>query len=168
VTSSDGTASATDQIEPAAPARVPARAPRSPRANRTLRRVIVGAVVLVAAGCFVVAGLVADTDSAGQVAVSGDVVERLIPAEDFAVLQQNPVGIDLAPGWGVRAITVNGVSVPESEWDVTAELGLYQVIPTDGNVLERLLAQENCAEVIAFELLDPTSTETIDWCFTAT
>ena len=168
MTSTDGTASATDQIEPAVAPRVPARRARSPRDNRTVRRVIIGAVIVLALACFVVAGLVADTDSAGQTAVSGDVVERLIPSEDFAVLQQNPVGVDLAAGWGVTAITVNGVSVPENEWDVTPELGLYQVIPTDGQTLERLLPQENCVQVVAFELLDPTSTETIDWCFTAT
>ena len=69
--------------------------------------------------------------------MSGEVVERLIPSEDFAVLQQNPVGVDLAAGWGVTAITVNGASVPENEWDVTPELGLYQVIPTDGQTVEQ-------------------------------
>jgi hypothetical protein len=164
----DRAGSPTDQIEPAAPAGPPARRPRTPSDNRTLRRVVFGAVVVVALGCFVVAGFVADTDSDDQVAVSGDVVERLIPAADFAVLQQNPVGVDLAAGWGVEAITVNGTSVPENEWDVTPELGLYQVIPTDGTTIERLLPQENCVEVVAFELLDPTATESIQWCFTAT
>lgn len=158
----------TDQIEPTTPSRPPARRDRAPGDNKTLRRLVIGGVVLLAAGCFVAAGFWADTDADDEVAVSGDIAERLIPAEDFAVLQQNPVGVDLATGWGVSAITINGTSVPENEWDVTPELGLYQVIPADGTTIERLLPQENCVEVVAFELLDPTSTDTIDWCFTAT
>lgn len=136
--------------------------------NRTTRRVVLGAVVVVALGCFVVAGTLADTDSSGGVAVSGDVVERLIPVEDEAVLQQERVGVDLAAGWSVSSISVNGVNIPENEWDVTAELGLYQVIPGEGRTLERLQAQQNCAQVVAFQLVDLTATETISWCFTAT
>jgi len=132
-----------------------------------VRRSLMGAAVLVGLGCFVLAGLSADTEPTDAVNVSGDVVERLIPSADFAVLRQNPVGVDLAPGWGVESITVNGRAIPEDQWDVTPELNLYQVRPGPDQVLDELLPT-NEVQVVAFELLDPTSTETITWEFTST
>jgi hypothetical protein len=123
--------------------------------------------VLFAIGLFVMAGMLADTDASDEAGVSGDIVERLIPARDEEALRQTPVGIDLDEGWGLGRLSINGVDTREDEWEVTAGLGLYQFRPGEGKTVELLEADRNCARAEIFQLVDPTNSRAIDWCFTA-
>jgi hypothetical protein len=122
---------------------------------------------LFAIGLFVLAGMLADTDSSDEVGVSGDIVERLIPSRDEEALRQTPVGVDLDDGWALGRLTINGVDTREDEWEVTAGLGLYQFRPASGKTVETLVADRNCAQAEVFQLVDPTNSRMIDWCFTA-
>jgi hypothetical protein len=123
-------------------------------------------LVLSAIGLFVLACMSADTSNDDGIAVSGDIVERLTPASEDEVLRQAPVAVDLAPGWALGALTINGTPVLEQDWKVTAELGLYQFFPAEHEDLEVIKADQNCVEAEAFQLADPTETQQIDWCFT--
>jgi hypothetical protein len=144
----------------------PALPPGRSSSRDTVRRAVLVGAVLVAIALFVIAGLSADTDTNDEVGVSGDIVERLIPARDEEALRQTPVGLDLSPGWGLSRLTINGVDTREDEWDVTAALGLYQYRPASGQTVEALHADRNCASAEIFQLADLTNTRVIDWCFT--
>ena len=137
-----------------------------PDRHRVLRRAVVGGAILLAIGLFVLAGMTADTSTDDEVGVSGDIVERLIPARNDETLRQSPVGIDLAPGWALASFTLNGSEIREDEWDVTAELGLYQFVPGSGKTVEVLKADQNCVTMQVFQIADITNTRPIDWCFT--
>jgi hypothetical protein len=120
-------------------------------------------VVLVALGLFVLAGMLASTgpdDGAGE---AGGVIQRLIPTRDGDALRQSPIGVDLAPGWSMGSLSINGVPIPEQDWDTTPEIGLYQYVVPSGSDL--LLGGQNCARAEVFSRADPTTTRTADWCF---
>jgi hypothetical protein len=140
--------------------------PGRPDSKEVVRRMILIGAVLLAVALFVLAGLVADTDSNDEVGVSGDIVERLIPARNEESLRQTPVGLDLSDGWGLARLSINGVETREDEWDVTSGLGLYQFHPGGGKSVETLHPDRNCANAEIFQLVDPTNTRVIDWCFT--
>lgn len=127
--------------------------------------IVIGVAVL-AVGFFVLAGVLADTDTNDEVGVSGDIVERLTPARDQEALRQTPIALDLDDGWSLAALSVNGTPTREDEWQVTASLGLYQFQPGEGKSVEALTADRNCAHADIFQLADPTNTRIIDWCFT--
>jgi hypothetical protein len=135
--------------------------PHSP----AVRRLVLGLALLAAIGLFVLAGRMMDTGSSGNVSVSGDVVERLIPADGDEALSQSPVALDLATGWGLELLVLNGTEVPEIEWDVTAPLGLYEFLPADGKSVEALRTGENCATATIFRLADLSNTRVVTWCF---
>jgi hypothetical protein len=124
-------------------------------------------VILFAVGMFVLAGLLADTDADEEGGVSGEVIERLTPARDEEAVRQTPIALDLVTGWGLDRLTINGVETREDEWEVTAGLSLYQYRPGDGKSVESLLSDRNCVNAEVFQLVDPTNTRSIDWCFTA-
>lgn len=139
--------------------------------REALRRTILVLLVVGALGLFFLAGRLAESGDQESVTVSGGTVDRLIPGDQDEVLRQNPIGIDLAPGWGLQSLTVTKGStsyeIPEDQWDVTSELGLYQFVPGDSKVLETLPADQVCARAVVFELVDPTNTRVLpEWCFT--
>lgn len=127
---------------------------------------VMASLVIFALGLLVLASMSADTSNDDGVSISGDVVERLTPAPEDEVLRQTPIAVDLAPGWALAGLTVNGIPVLEADWKVTAELGLYQFIPTENPELEVLKADQNCVVADLFQIADPTATERVDWCFT--
>jgi hypothetical protein len=124
-----------------------------------------GAVIF-AIGLLVVAGMSTDTSNNDSTAGAGDTVERLTPPPDDQALRQTPIALDLATGWGLAELVVNGTPILEQDWDVTPELGLYQFTPGPDTSLEQLKADENCVRAQIFQLADPTQRDTVNWCFT--
>ncbi len=78
----------------------------------TLRRVVTGVLVLAALSAFVFAFTIGPGNT--DIAVTGDVVERLVPAQGSQALRQTEVGIDLAPEW-TAVLIVNGTEIPEDQ-----------------------------------------------------
>lgn len=142
---------------------VPVR-PESGSRRDVLRRVLVVGAVLLAIGLFVLAGFAADTGSPSA-DVSGDFVERLEPAPGTEAFGQQPIQLDLAPGWALASLTVNGTTVPESEWTVTPELNLYQFLPADGKSVEEYAAQRNDVRAEVFPVQDPADLRPVSWSF---
>ncbi|MFP5319189.1 MAG: hypothetical protein ACLGI2_12980 [Acidimicrobiia bacterium] len=78
----------------------------------TTRRVVTGALVLLALALFVYAFTLGRGTT--DVAVTGDAVEHLVPPRGAQVLRQTEIGIDLAPEW-TGVLVVNGVEIPEDQ-----------------------------------------------------
>lgn len=78
----------------------------------TARRLATGALAVLALGLFVYAFTLGRGTT--DVVVTGDAVERLLPARGAQVLRQTEIGIDLAPEW-TAALIVNGVEIPEDQ-----------------------------------------------------
>jgi hypothetical protein len=133
------------------------------------RWIIVGLVVAGLAG-MVAAFSLADTDDSDDSVLSETgPVERLIPGRESEILRQEPVGIDLNPGW-TGVIVLNGVEIPEDQLipgrEALGEL-LYQV--GEGKAVERFRGGRNCITAVVWRVEQSRSEgRDIDWCFEVT
>lgn len=144
----------------------------------TKNKIVIAAALLVAALGFVLAVVfTAEPDSdvtlTGASAAQGQpgealtIVERYVPGRGVEALQQAQVGLDLAAGWALTDFTLNNVAIPDAELDITSELDLYVFTPGDGQTVEALDPQTNCASATVFRISDEdlTGTRTERWCF---
>jgi hypothetical protein len=120
-------------------------------------------VVIVAAAItgLVIAGEDSDNDQAGDAAI-----EQFIPAEGAQLVQQAPIGIDLAPGYS-GTLALNGVAIPEDELDTTPALNLVRFTPGPGKQVERYDEGPNCVLATFWLISDGPGVATSRyWCFT--
>lgn len=121
---------------------------------------------------FVIAALVGGSDP-GDISVRNAVgIDAIIPNRGDEVLQQQSVGIDLAPGYRLVRLTISPNSNCQSGVDVTGQTryveGLQQYLftPGTGQLIEALAPDDNCAVAVYEEIARPGATESIDWNFT--
>ncbi len=138
----------------------------------TPHRILFAVIALAALAGIVGALFLVDTsdeDDAPDVAGGDLPVEERIPAPEAEILRQEPVGIDLSPGW-TGALSVNGTPIPPDELLPGREpLGQLLYTAGEGKAVERFEAGRNCvaAEVWRFEESRENS-QTIRWCFNVT
>lgn len=101
----------------------------------TLRRVVTGVLVLAALSAFVFAFTIGPGNT--DIAVTGDVVERLVPAQGSQALRQTEVGIDLAPEW-TAVLIVNGTEIPEDQLRRVDAQNQVFFTPGPGKEIEQL------------------------------
>jgi hypothetical protein len=97
-------------------------------------------------------------------------VEALIPPEGSEILRQEPVGVDLRPGW-TGTLVVNDQEIPNGQLqtDNLESLGQILYTPGDGKVVERYDAGQNCATAIIWRVEESrASSRTVSWCFNVT
>jgi hypothetical protein len=123
--------------------------------------------VLGAIGMFVVAGMAADTDDAGDEIGAEGVVEALTPGEASSVVQQSRVSIDLVSGW-TGELSINGTAIPEEQLIRTAALNAISYQPLEGQVIERLQAGQNCASATIWPIAEGPGgpgQRVVPWCW---
>lgn len=124
--------------------------------------VMAGCVVVIVAVVAVVlarVGLPAP-DTAGDAAV-----EQLIPQTDAKIFQQEPVGIDLAPGYDGK-LALNGTPIPDDQVDATPQLNLITFTPGPGKAVEQYDAGQNCVLATYWLIEDgPGIATSRGWCF---
>jgi hypothetical protein len=136
------------------------------------QKVIFAGFILAGLAMFVGAGLVGNSGRDDQSVASNPAIDALIPNRGDEVLQQQSVGIDLAAGWQLVRLTISPDGNCGFPVDVTAETryveGLQQYVftPDEGQLIQALSADENCAMATFAEIANPTNSETIDWVFT--
>jgi hypothetical protein len=113
--------------------------------------------------CVVVLAAQSSTNSTN---LAGGTVERVIPADDAKMLQQAPVGIDLAPGYD-GTLTVNGIPIPDDQLTRTPQLNLIEFQPGPDKEIEQFPAGENCVVATFWRSeTGPTQSSGVSWCFT--
>jgi hypothetical protein len=149
-----------DDGSPRPPTRVPGVWKQIP----TGIKVLLVALVLVAAGGIVALTQLSSDSSSG---LAGGVIEQLIPARNAKIVQQDAVGIDLQTGYSAD-LAVNGVPVPEDQ--LIRQSGLDTVLfrPGPGQIVEEWPAGQNCV-VATFWATDVgrQDAKSESWCFTA-
>jgi len=130
----------------------------------------VGAVVVLAIAITLFGIAIQSFDDGGDDPVLSDsnaaVVESLIPRRDAQAPQQSNVGIDLVTGWD-GVLTINGVTIPEDQLQITPEIGLIEFTPGEGKAVEALEPGQNCVSATIWKLSDGrgVADRTIPWCF---
>lgn len=121
--------------------------------------------VVVAIIAAAVAGLAA-VGNQDSTTLDSSAIEQLVPPVNAKILQQAPVGVDLAPGYEGKLI-VNGIPIPEAQTDVTKGLNLIQFQPGPGKVIEHLNAGQNCMIATYWRSsIGPSDATSRSWCFT--
>lgn len=124
---------------------------------------LVGAVV-VAIVALAITGLVY-IDSGDDVTGGGGVIQQLIPPRNAQIVQQQEVGLRLAPGYDAE-LTVNGTPIPTTQLDKTTGLNLITFQPGPNKVIEQLDAGENCVLATFWRVeTGPDESSTFSWCF---
>jgi hypothetical protein len=105
----------------------------------TMRRVVIGLLLLAAAGSWALAGRYG-VDGTEDIKLTDAAVEQLVPGDGSPnVLRQSEIGIDLATGW-TGVLSVNGVEIPEDQYRRNEPLNQVFFTPGEGQEIERLPA----------------------------
>jgi hypothetical protein len=122
----------------------------------------VGLVAVVVVCIYFLAQHYSEDDASPQDAA----IELRTPAPESKILQQAPVGVDLAPGYEGR-LTVNGVPLPDDEVQSVAQLGQITFQPGPGKAFEQWPAGRNLVQVIFWRTADgPAQSASAYWYFT--
>ena len=138
--------------------------PRLP--NPYLTWSVVAVLAVIAAAAILIAARAGNTG--GTTGSELDTaVERLVPGPGDQEPRQTRVGIDLAPGWWVEQLVIDGVLIPEDQWSGNEEL--FQVFFDPGPDKEYQLLDPGDVCVIAsiYRLTDDTDRRPVSWCFRA-
>lgn len=134
-----------------------------------VRRLLIGLVLVLAALGLLFAGQLAQTgEDAGGPVVTGEAVERLIPAAGSEVLAQEPIGVDLAPGY-TGVLFLNGVELPEDQ--LVRRAGIDEILyrPSAEDAAVEFTAGENCAEALVWPVEETREDgRSVTWCFEVT
>ncbi|MBA2437658.1 MAG: hypothetical protein H0V52_04805 [Acidimicrobiia bacterium] len=103
--------------------------------SATVRRVVTGAVLLLALGGFVYAFSLGQGST--DIIPTGDAVEQLVPPQGSQVLRQSEIGIDLAPEW-TGVLQINGVEIPEDQLRRVPAQNQVFFTPGPGREIEEL------------------------------
>lgn len=135
----------------------------------TLQRILFAVLVVVGLAGVIFAFTRVSTDDPDSVAV-GDTgpVERLIPPRDAEILRQEPVGVDLNPGW-TGILQVNGVEIPEDQLNTVAATGEITYTVGPGKAVERFQGGQNCVTAVVWRVeLSRQDARELTWCFDVT
>lgn len=137
----------------------------------TRQRLVFTGLVLAGIAMFVIAGLIGRDNPPDQ-ALSTPGVEAINPQRGDEVLQQQPISIDLEPGFTVRSMIVapnarctDGIEVVDA---LRKEDGLeiWTFAPGAGQPVQALSPDRNCVRVTIEDLQRPGTTYEVEWTFT--
>jgi len=131
------------------------------------RRNALGISILLALGVgAMVAAVIATDDSVDDVSVgSNPAIVELIPPRGDTILPQSNVGVILASGWSGELTYIDNVEIPLDEQRIERALNSIIFRPDENLSLERLPAQEVCAQIRYWEVRSPDRVQFFSWCF---
>jgi hypothetical protein len=133
------------------------------------RRLLILIVAVLAIGAIVFAAQLAQTgDDGRELVLTGQDVERLIPARNSEILAQESVGIDLAPGY-TAVLSLNGVEIPEDQLNRRAGINEILYRPREDGAAVEYDAGENCLVASVWPVAGTRAeARPVSWCFNVT
>lgn len=121
------------------------------------------ALVAIAAVCLVI---VAGLGTSDTTELDGGRIQRLIPTPGAKILQQDIIGIDMAPGYEA-SLTLNGIVLPLDQTTVVPQTNQVTFKAGPGKVYETLPAGQNCMIATYWQTaFGPSVSSSRAWCFT--
>ena len=121
------------------------------------------ALATIAIVCIVIAARLGTSDTAQ---LDGGRIQRLIPSPGAKILQQDEIGIDMAPGYEA-SLMLNGIPLPIDQTNIVPPINQVTFKPGPGKVYERLPAGQNCILATYWQSqYGPSVSSTRTWCFT--
>lgn len=151
---------ANDTTKPATEAAVSDSAPNRRFKPRYLAYI---ALLAIAAVCIV---MVARLGTSDTTELDGGRIQRLIPTPGAKILQQDIIGIDMAPGYEA-ALVLNGIPLPLDQTYVVPQTNQVTFKAGPGKVYEVLPAGQNCMIATYWQTaFGPSVSSSRSWCFT--
>jgi hypothetical protein len=126
---------------------------------------VIGLLLTLGIGAFTLAVMVGGSEGGDITVDSNPAIIELLPHRGDQVMPQTNVGLILAPGWSGELIRIGGKVIPLDQQRVQNALNSVIFRPVEGLVMDRLPAQEVCAQARYWPVQNPGRTATIDWCF---
>jgi hypothetical protein len=154
-----------DSATPTADPTAPVGAPRRRHARRRFEPRHAAYVVLLLVAAVAVYALVQQY-SKDDPTTAGGAIERFLPTAESKILQQDQVGLDLAPGYEAE-IMVNSTPLPSDEVLRVPELSQIFYQPGPGKAFEQWPAGRNCVVASIWRTATgPNQAFNRTWCFT--
>jgi hypothetical protein len=119
-------------------------------------------LLVVVAVCVVVLYQKSSTNATN---LDGGHIERLIPTPGSKVLQQETIGIDLAPGYE-GSLALNGTPIPDDQLTLVPQLNQVLFTPGPGKDHETLPSGQNCLVATYWPATAGRAESTShSWCF---
>ena len=121
------------------------------------------ALLAIAVVCIVLAARLGTSDTSQ---LDEDRIQRLIPTPGAKILQQDIIGIDMAPGYEA-SLVLNGIPLPLDQTYTVPQLNQVTFKAGPGKVYETLPAGENCLTATYWQsAFGPKVSSVRSWCFT--
>lgn len=135
--------------------------------EKWLPRIVITTGLCLAAAAFYFAGaLGGDPETKPQLDLA---VDSVFPTDGSIQPRQTTVTIDLATGWELTQLSINGVAIPPSEVSTAGDaLGIYTFDPGPGRVIEVFEVGEVRVTVVIVNQVVDDEVRTIGWRFTTT
>lgn len=139
--------------------------PVASKSNRRFKPRYVAYIGLLAivAVCVV---MVARLGTSDTTELDGGRIQRLIPTPGAKILQQDLIGIDMAPGYEA-SLTLNGIPLPLDQTNVVPQTNQVTFKAGPGKVYETLPAGQSCMIATYWQTaFGPAVSSSRSWCFT--
>ena len=121
------------------------------------------ALLAIAVGCIVLAARLGTSDTSQ---LDGGRIQRLIPTPGAKILQQDIIGIDMAPGYEA-SLVLNGIPLPLDQTYTVPQLNQVTFKAGPGKVYDTLPAGQNCLTATYWQsAFGPKVSSVRSWCFT--
>lgn len=127
---------------------------------------LVAALVVAVAVSLLAFAYVKLSDDSDDPAADRDYIEALIPPGQSQILQQETVGVDLAPGWEGR-LRLGNEEIPEDQLLINTSLNRVEFTPGPAKVVEAWPAGRTCINAVMWQSSQgrENGERTISWCF---
>ena len=121
------------------------------------------ALLAIAVVCIVLAARLGTSDTSQ---LDGGRIQRFIPTPGAKILQQDIIGIDMAPGYEA-SLVLNGIPLPLDQTYTVPQLNQVTFKAGPGKVYETLPAGQNCLTATYWQsAFGPKVSSIRSWCFT--
>ena len=121
------------------------------------------ALLAIAVVCIVLAARLGTSDTSQ---LDGGRIQRLIPTPGAKILQQDIIGIDMAPGYEA-SLVLNGIPLPLDQTYTVPQLNQVTFKAGPGKVYDTLPAGQNCLTATYWQsAFGPKVSSIRSWCFT--
>ena len=121
------------------------------------------ALLAIAVVCIVLAARLGTSDTSQ---LDGGRIQRLIPTPGAKILQQDIIGIDMAPGYEA-SLVLNGIPLPLDQTYTVPQLNQVTFKAGPGKVYDTLPAGQNCLTATYWQsAFGPKVSSVRSWCFT--
>ena len=136
----------------------------SARSPFTTRRLVISVLLAAAAVAMVYAFTLGEDEK--PVRFANPAVRNVYPAPGDGVARQTTVFVELATGYDLKALVLQGTAIQKGDLEVITGLNRFAYTPGEGKVIEKFEPGRTCATAEFVELSDTTGAlQRFSWCF---